>query len=146
MSEAAEDSSRPLYLVVGEGADEGGGERVVELLPGDDSDRTPVPHAMPDGDTEVVLAEIVEEEAVLVDQPYEPRASDYLVELRTREVDRQPIIPVWLRSRDDAIAVVRWHVRYQAHVAGFHAFRVPYYYARLVLQSPRGLGKVFVTF
>ncbi len=53
----------------------------------------------------------------------------------------RPIVPAWASDRTTVTATVRWATRYAAHVAAFHALRLPLYAARLVLRSPVGLWR-----
>jgi S-DNA-T family DNA segregation ATPase FtsK/SpoIIIE len=81
-------------------------------------------------------------EVVPVDPP-EPARPDpvqtvYATPLHSRTADRRPIVPAYLRSRDDARAVARWLARYGAHVTVYHATRAPLYALRLAWRSPRG--------
>lgn len=56
---------------------------------------------------------------------------------------RRPIVPAWAQSTTEARRTARIVTGHYAHVAGFHAVRIPLSYApRLVLRSPRGLGRV----
>jgi S-DNA-T family DNA segregation ATPase FtsK/SpoIIIE len=60
-----------------------------------------------------------------------------------RAVQRRPILAAWLRSRDEFRQALAWALRHAAHVAAFHAVRVPTLYAgRLALRSPRGAWRV----
>jgi S-DNA-T family DNA segregation ATPase FtsK/SpoIIIE len=54
---------------------------------------------------------------------------------------RQPILPAWLRSWDTFRAAVVWAVARSAHLAAFHALRLPLYWLKLVGRSPVGLGR-----
>lgn len=55
---------------------------------------------------------------------------------------RRPILPSWLRSRDELAEVTRWAACHVGHVTTFHAVRVPVYAAKLFGRSPRGLVRV----
>ncbi|GAA3961949.1 FtsK/SpoIIIE domain-containing protein [Actinomadura viridis] len=82
------------------------------------------------------------EGTVLVDQPDRRPSS-----VRTRIVagtaaQRRPIIPPWLRDRQEAKALVRWSVNYAGHVTGYHAVRIPAYALTLAGRSPRGLWRL----
>lgn len=57
---------------------------------------------------------------------------------------RRPVLPGWLRSRDELRAALRWAVGYAGHSSAYHALRVPKYTARLVFRAPRGAGRVLL--
>lgn len=77
---------------------------------------------------------------VLVDQP-SPVDHDWLAEIEERTKNRLPIVPVWLRSRAEALAVMGWLVNHFAYVGAYHLTRSPKYLGRLAARSPRGAGK-----
>ncbi|GAB2869624.1 P-loop NTPase family protein [Lentzea nigeriaca] len=72
---------------------------------------------------------------VLVDQP--GGDSVHWVR-RLREAKREPIIPAYLRSWEEARATARWVAGHYAHATGYHAVRSPLYLLRLAVRSPRG--------
>jgi S-DNA-T family DNA segregation ATPase FtsK/SpoIIIE len=76
-------------------------------------------------------------ELVPVDPPEPPRTI-YATVLRARTADRRPIVPAYLRNRDEARALAGWLAKYGAHVTGYHASRLPLYALRLVLRAPVG--------
>ncbi|MEW9527292.1 cell division protein FtsK [Microbispora sp. NPDC049125] len=78
---------------------------------------------------------------VRVDQPGAERR-DWLSELEDKARSRRPIVPLWLRSRTDALATLRWIARHSAYVAGFQLTRAPLYAGRLAVRSPRGFARV----
>lgn len=81
----------------------------------------------------------------LVDRVHldEPADDEGLVgKLRSRRDEVQPVVPLWLRSRADVLAVMRLSGELAARRIGYQAVRVPYYWARLAGQSPRGLGRI----
>lgn len=63
----------------------------------------------------------------------------YATALSVRAADRRPIVPAYLRNRDEALALAGWLARYGVHVSAYHLTRLPLYVARLVWWSPRGL-------
>src|SRR5262249_45203804 len=67
---------------------------------------------------------------------------DWLAGLAERTKDRRPVIPAWLRSRQDAGDAVRWVARHYAHVVAYHTVRVPLYAGRLALRAPHGLARL----
>lgn len=80
-------------------------------------------------------------EPVPVDLPSRRQPLDAAV-LAARTLDRRPILPGWVRSRAEFVALLAWLGRYGAHATGFHLARTPLYLARLVARSPGG-GWVF---
>jgi DNA segregation ATPase FtsK/SpoIIIE, S-DNA-T family len=56
-------------------------------------------------------------------------------------VNRQPVLPPWLRSRQALTDQLRWATSHAAHVTAFHAIRLPFYGGKLALRSPRGLWR-----
>jgi S-DNA-T family DNA segregation ATPase FtsK/SpoIIIE len=77
---------------------------------------------------------------VLVDRPEAQRPGrTTLAALRAAE--RRPIVPAWLRSAHEAREVAAWALGFAAHVAGFHAVRLPADAGRLAARSPRGLAR-----
>ncbi|MEV4457344.1 cell division protein FtsK [Microbispora sp. NPDC049633] len=76
-----------------------------------------------------------------MDQPGGERR-DWLTELEERARTRRPIVPLWLRSRNDALDTLRWVGRHSAYVAAFQVTRAPLYAGRLAARSPRGLARL----
>jgi S-DNA-T family DNA segregation ATPase FtsK/SpoIIIE len=56
----------------------------------------------------------------------------------------RPVIPAWLRSWSTLGEVVWWWLRFAWHICLFHTIRLPVYAGRLLLWSPRGLGRLVV--
>lgn len=54
----------------------------------------------------------------------------------------RPVVPEWLRSRQNARAAVAWGAQYAAHSTAYHSIRVPVYWARLAARSPIGIGRL----
>ena len=54
---------------------------------------------------------------------------------------RRPIIPAWLRSKGEALALARWLVGHYTHVWLYHLTRLPLYGSRLVFRAPRGMSR-----
>lgn len=85
----------------------------------------------------VIDAELADQRAV--DPPPEARRERVFRTLMWATEDkRRPIVPAWLRSREDAAAGARFVARHGAHVAGYHLTRSPKYAARLVTRAPVG--------
>lgn len=82
-----------------------------------------------------------ERPAVPVNPPEGPRTIDATV-IASRVHDKRPIIPPWLRNRDEFRALARYLARYGGHISGFHAARSPMYAARLAWRSPRGAWRL----
>jgi len=81
-------------------------------------------------------------EVVLVDQPHHPEPGNLVAELAERRRTRRPIIPVWLRSRRDAVRVITWEVEHAAYLVGYHASRTHLYAWRLTRHAPAGAWKL----
>lgn len=77
---------------------------------------------------------------VLVDQATEAPPTSRLAVLAERRAERPPVIPVWLRSRRDAIERLRWEAEHVGYIAAYHTVRTPAYAARLLRRAPRGLA------
>ncbi|KAB8190588.1 cell division protein FtsK [Nonomuraea phyllanthi] len=84
---------------------------------------------------------ILEGEVLRVDQPGTAR-TDWRASLERKATTRQPIIPLWLRSRAEAIETLRWAGLHYAHVAGYQLLRTPLYAGRLTARAPRGLVRL----
>jgi S-DNA-T family DNA segregation ATPase FtsK/SpoIIIE len=63
-----------------------------------------------------------------------------------RAGQRRPIVPAWLRSRQELRDNARWAAGHLGHTAAYHATRTPKYAARLATRSPRGAARVSRTF
>ncbi|MFE9247089.1 cell division protein FtsK [Nocardiopsis sp. NPDC006938] len=68
--------------------------------------------------------------------------SQWLSRIATAKDTAQPVVPLWLRDRQEAEQVARWVASYYAHVALYQATRSPIYMLRLMGRSPRGLGRL----
>lgn len=77
-------------------------------------------------------------ELVPVDQGPEPKTI-YGTALTVRDTERRPIVPAYLRNRDEARQLARWLARFGAHVTLYHLTRSPKYALRLAWWAPRGL-------
>ncbi|ONI90631.1 cell division protein FtsK [Actinosynnema sp. ALI-1.44] len=74
-------------------------------------------------------------EVTLVDQPGGDSVSWIR---RLQEAKREPILPAYLRSWEEATATARWVAGHYVHAAGYHALRSPLYGLRLAVRAPRG--------
>jgi S-DNA-T family DNA segregation ATPase FtsK/SpoIIIE len=54
----------------------------------------------------------------------------------------RPILPSWVRNREERRSAVKWAATHTAHTAAFHAVRSPKYAGRLVVAAPRGAWRV----
>lgn len=88
--------------------------------------------------------EIVVEEGEWLGGPVDPPVEAptvYGTITRFQAIDRTPIVPAWLRNRDQRAAFVRESARYVGYVAGYHAARSHVYGTRVALRAPVGAGK-----
>jgi S-DNA-T family DNA segregation ATPase FtsK/SpoIIIE len=74
---------------------------------------------------------------LLVDSP-QAQQPPRLTPAAVRASQRQPIIPLWLRSRGELRAAAGWLAGHLAHTAAYHATRSPKYATRLAVRAPRG--------
>ncbi|MFG6193401.1 FtsK/SpoIIIE domain-containing protein [Nonomuraea sp. JJY05] len=87
---------------------------------------------------------VLEGTVVLVDQAHRPEPTDLLAELAARRQERQPLVPLWLRSRADALQVLKWQAEHTGYVLAYHALRAPKYAAKLAGRSPAGAWRLLV--
>ena len=59
----------------------------------------------------------------------------------TPTATRRPIVPVWLRSKAEAVALARWLVGHYTHITVYHLTRLPLYAGRLAFRAPRGMTR-----
>ncbi|MFI9552339.1 cell division protein FtsK [Nonomuraea endophytica] len=88
--------------------------------------------------------EVLEGKVLLVDQPHVPEPVDVLAGLAVRRGERSPLVPVWLKSRADALQVLRWQAEHCGYVLAYHSLRAPKYAAKLAVRSPAGLWRLLV--
>ncbi len=84
---------------------------------------------------------VLEGDIVRVDQPGAD-ARDWLADLAVKTRDRRPIVPLWLRSRSEAVSTLKWVSAHYAYVAGYQATRTPKYAAKLAARSPQGAARL----
>src|SRR5690606_8816983 len=77
--------------------------------------------------------------------PAPERPTFYATVSATRGAERRPIIPAWLRSRQDAASVSRWAAGYLAHSTAYHLTRSPKYAAKALYWSPVGAWRTLAT-
>ncbi|MBB2909149.1 S-DNA-T family DNA segregation ATPase FtsK/SpoIIIE [Streptosporangium becharense] len=122
---------------------DGPGAEVVSIETARDR-RTPSPLTVPAPRPETPAgapAPVLEGEVVRVDVLGEADR-DWRAELAEKNRTRRPIVPLWLRSRTDAIETLRWAGEYAAYVAGYQLARTPLYAGRLAVRAPRGLARL----
>lgn len=57
---------------------------------------------------------------------------------RLQEAKREPILPAYLSSVQEAKATAKWVAGYYSHAARYHAVRAPLYGLHLAVRAPRG--------
>jgi S-DNA-T family DNA segregation ATPase FtsK/SpoIIIE len=90
-------------------------------------------------------AEVAGEETLTgppVDLPEQERLPVYATITGRDDAPLQPIVPAWLRSRDDLKAGLRWWVNLQWYRARKHAWNSPAYAARAARWAPVGAARV----
>lgn len=70
--------------------------------------------------------------------PVEQGRTVYATVTGWRTEERRPVLPAWLRSKQEARQLAAFLARHGAHTAVFHGIRLPAYAARVALYSPRG--------
>ncbi|MBF8191601.1 cell division protein FtsK [Nonomuraea sp. K274] len=117
------------------------GAEIVDLdaaRSGRNADRSP---SEPKPTTDDADGPVLEGEVLRVDRPG-PARMDWRASLERKATSRQPLIPLWLRSRAEAIETVRWASLHYAHVAGYQVLRAPLYAGRLTVRAPRGFVRL----
>ncbi|MFD2355383.1 hypothetical protein ACFSTC_48140 [Nonomuraea ferruginea] len=92
------------------------GAEIVDLdaaRSGRNADRSP---SEPKPTTDDADGPVLEGEVLRVDRPG-PARTDWRASLERKATSRQPLIPLWLRSRAEAIETVRWASLHYVHVA-----------------------------
>lgn len=94
--------------------------------------------------SDIEVLEETDEPVARVDTQVEKWAeeSQWLSRIATAQETAQPVIPLWLRDRQEAEQVLRWVASYYAHVAAYQATRSPLYMLRLMGRAPRGFGRL----
>ncbi|WP_088289836.1 FtsK/SpoIIIE domain-containing protein [Kineosporia sp. A_224] len=59
----------------------------------------------------------------------------------SRTWEARPVVPAWLRNRDERRSTAVWAARYVKHATAYHGARTPLYSARAVARAPRGVGR-----
>ncbi|MEO3853654.1 cell division protein FtsK [Acrocarpospora sp. B8E8] len=100
------------------------------------------PDGPPDDSTPTVADRpVLEGDIVRVDQSG-PDRHDWRTDLEAKARTRQPIVPLWLRSRAEAAQTLRWVGLHYAHVTGYQLARAPLYGGRLAIRAPRGFVRL----
>ena len=84
-------------------------------------------------------ADIDDERDEIGDEPVPVDPPECVTAWPGARATRRPIVPKWLRSRMEALALARWIAGHYTHVTGYHLTRMPLYAGRLMLRAPRGL-------
>ncbi|MEU6720196.1 FtsK/SpoIIIE domain-containing protein [Nonomuraea sp. NPDC046802] len=87
---------------------------------------------------------VLEGTVILVDQPHNSGPVDLLTELAARRQRRSPLVPVWLKSRADALQVLTWQAEHTGYVFAYHLLRAPKYAAKLLARAPAGAWRLLV--
>lgn len=74
--------------------------------------------------------------------PAPERRTLYATVSATRDAERRPIVPAWLRSRRDAANLSRWAAGYLAHSTAYHLTRSPKYATKALYRSPVGAWRL----
>lgn len=74
--------------------------------------------------------------------PADPPKPSFRAALDERIKGLRPVVPVWMRDRNEARYVARWAARYSTHAAAYHLVRTPKYSTKLLVRVPRGAGRV----
>lgn len=88
--------------------------------------------------------DVLEGRVVPVDQPRESGPVNLIAELAARRQERSPLVPVWLRSRADALQVLKWQAEHTGYVLAYHTLRIPKYAAKLLARTPAGAWRLLV--
>ena len=70
------------------------------------------------------LVEFDAEPLISVDLPTQRQPIDATT-IAARMIDKQPIVPPWMRSWAEARALAVWALKYGAHIAGYQIARIP---------------------
>jgi len=86
-------------------------------------------------------ADIDDEHDEIGDEPLPVDSSDdpHTSTLAGASIARRPIVPAWLRSKTEALALARWIVGHYTYVSVYHLTRIPLYGGRLAIRAPRGV-------
>ncbi|AEA27905.1 cell division protein FtsK/SpoIIIE [Pseudonocardia dioxanivorans CB1190] len=76
-----------------------------------------------------------------VDPPDQPRTV-YGTVTGWAVAEQRPIVPAWMRNRDERRQVARLAANRVARAAGYHATRAPLYALRYTVHSPRGAVRI----
>ncbi|MEV7968280.1 cell division protein FtsK [Sphaerisporangium sp. NPDC088356] len=122
-------------------SDDGPGAEVVSIETAR-AGRHPYPPNVPTDQIDPVTGTpVLQGEIVRVDTPGEIDR-DWLADLAEKAKVRRRIVPLWLRSRRDAVDTLKWVSMHYAYVGGYQLTRTPKYAAKLAFRSPRGLARL----
>jgi len=76
-----------------------------------------------------------EDDPAPVDAPVD-RAPIVGTVLSSRDADRRPILPAWVRDRAELHATSQWALGHLWHTTRYHAVRLPLYAARVAMRAP----------
>ncbi len=79
--------------------------------------------------------------ATLVDSAEAQREPRFTV-TGLRNVERRPIVPAWVRSKQELTDAARWLAAHIGHSTAYHLTRVPKYLCKVACRSPRGLFRL----
>lgn len=92
-------------------------------------------------DWDAGLAELLDDGQTTADRPVDdPGQSGPVV----RSTQRRALFAPWLRSWTAFTTTARWAAGYAAHTSAYHLLRLPKYWGKLMLRTPRGLGRIIV--
>ncbi|MBT2224449.1 cell division protein FtsK [Nonomuraea sp. NEAU-A123] len=103
--------------------------------------RHPYQSAADRSEQEAIDGPVREGEAARVDQP-DTSGPGWRTTLEEKARTRQPIVPLWLRSRAEAVETLRWVSLHYLHVTGYQLARLPLYGGRLTIRAPRGFVRL----
>ncbi|MFI7145114.1 cell division protein FtsK [Nonomuraea sp. NPDC050022] len=147
---AADQPGPPPAADIAENPDQAGDDKGADIVHLDDAraGRHPyTPVHRPDDDPEPTSPApaadrpTLDGQTVRVDQGGKEER-DWRAELEAKLRTRRPVVPLWLRSRAEALQTLGWLGNHYAHVAGYQAARTPMYVGRLAFRSPRGLARL----
>lgn len=105
----------------------------------------PAPREPADEGPPEVLEARDESDRLLVDQPESATSRrEYATITGKRDHERRPVIPAYLRSRNDAADMARWAAIRYGHASAYHGIRSPWYFLLAAYYSPAGAWKVTV--
>ncbi|ONI72707.1 cell division protein FtsK [Actinosynnema sp. ALI-1.44] len=83
-------------------------------------------------DREAIVVQL-ERKGAPVDPPDETRS------MVSQRPPHRPIVPIWLRSTENALRTARWAAKQAGYALAFHGLRLPKYLGKVLLYAPIGL-------